>query len=364
MNTHDRHKPNGAHMITIDNRQVGVGQPVFIIAEAGVNHNGDLALAKKLIDVAAESGADAIKFQTFKSELLVTEEAPQAEYQVQNTGKKESQLAMLKRLELPRAWHPELQTYAKEKKLMFLSTPFSEDDADFLDSINVPAFKIPSGELTNIPYLRHIALKGKPMIVSTGMANLDEVLEAVETIRSSGNEQIVVLHSTSNYPPSLGSLNLKAITTLEEKLSKWNIPIGYSDNGSPGVLADVIAATLGACVVEKHFTLDKGMEGPDHKASLDPSELKSMVQAIRDTAVMMGTGEKNPAPEEKSIADVARKSVVAGRDIAEGEVITQEDLTTRRPGTGLAPKEIYMIIGKKASRKIVRGTLLSREDFS
>ncbi|MBI5798511.1 MAG: N-acetylneuraminate synthase family protein, partial [Candidatus Yonathbacteria bacterium] len=211
----------------------------FIIAEAGVNHNGDLEIAKKLIDVAADAGADAVKFQTFRAELLVTDTAPQVDYQTRNIGKAESQFDMLKRLELPRPWHPILQEYAKERGIMFLSTPFHEDDADFLESINIPMFKIPSGEITNIPYLRHIAAKKKKMIVSTGMATLTEVKEAVKAIRGQGNDQIVVLHSTSNYPPSLGSLNLNAITTLERELREWSIPIGYSDNGSPGYLADV-----------------------------------------------------------------------------------------------------------------------------
>lgn len=324
--------------------------PVFIIAEAGVNHNGDMELAKKLIDAAASAGADAVKFQTFKAELLVTDTAPQADYQTRNIGKEESQFAMLKRLELPRPWHIPLQAYAKEKGVMFLSTPFHEDDADFLDSISIPMFKIPSGEITNMPYLRHIAAKKKKMIVSTGMATLAEVKEAVQTIHAQGNDQIVVLHSTSNYPPSLGSLNLNAITTLERELREWNIPIGYSDNGSPGYVADVIAVALGASVIEKHFTLDKNLPGPDHRVSLDPVELKAMVQAIRDTEIMLGTGEKVPALDEKPIAQVARKSIVAARDIKAGELFTEKNLTTKRPGTGISPAQWDRVIGQKAPR--------------
>ena len=321
---------------------------VFIIAEAGVNHNGDLELAKKLIDVAVAAGADAVKFQTFKAELLVTKTAPQADYQTRNIGKSESQFDMLKRLELPRPWHPVLQAYAKERGIMFLSTPFHEDDADFLESINIPMFKIPSGEITNIPYLRHIAAKKKKMIVSTGMATLAEVKEAVKAIYAQGNDQIVILHSTSNYPPSLQSLNLTAITTLARELHEWKIPIGYSDNGSPGYLADVIAVALGACVIEKHFTVDKNLPGPDHLASLDPLELKAMVQAIRDAEIMLGTGEKVPASEEKPIAAVARKSIVAARDIKAGEIFSDKNLTTKRPGTGISPAQWDKVIGTKA----------------
>lgn len=323
---------------------------VFIIAEAGVNHNGDIQLAKKLIDVASDAGADAVKFQTFKAELLVTDTAPQAAYQTRNIGKEESQFEMLKRLELPREWHAPLQAYAKEKGILFLSTPFHEDDADFLDSINIPMFKIPSGEITNTPYVRHIAAKQKKMIVSTGMATLAEVKGVVQTILAQGNDQIVVLHSTSNYPPSLSSLNLTAITTLERELSEWKIPIGYSDNGSPGYVADVIAVALGACVVEKHFTLDKNLPGPDHRASLDPVELKAMVQAIRDTEIMLGSGEKVPALEEKAIATVARKSIVAAQDIKGGELLSEKNLTTKRPGMGISPTQWDRVVGQIAKR--------------
>ncbi len=330
----------------------------FIIAEAGVNHNGDRALAEKLIDIAADAGVDAVKFQTFQAVSLVTETAPQADYQTRNIGKQESQFDMLKRLELPREWHVPLQRYAKERGIMFLSTPFSEDDADFLESINIPMFKIPSGEITNLPYLRHIAAKKKKMIVSTGMSSLAEVKQAVQIIRAQGNDQIVVLHSTSNYPPSLESLNLNAIKTLERELYEWKIPIGYSDNGSPGYLADVIAVALGACVIEKHFTIDKNLPGPDHRASLDGAELKAMVHAIRDTEIILGTGEKVPAPEEQPIAAVARKSIVAARDIKAGEIFSTENLTTKRPGTGINPMQWDKILGTRAKKSFGRDELI------
>ncbi|MBI5728772.1 MAG: N-acetylneuraminate synthase [Candidatus Magasanikbacteria bacterium] len=348
------------NIVIIGNRSVGDGRPIFIIAEAGVNHNGNLEIAKQLIDVATEAGADAVKFQTFTAELLATDTAPQAEYQAKNTGKIESQLEMLKKLELPRAWHVQLQQYAKEKGIIFLSTPFSEDDADFLESIHVPAYKIPSGEITNIPYLKHIAKFSKPMIVSTGMASLAEVKDAVAAIQEEGNEQVVVLHSTSNYPPSLGSLNLKAITTLQKEL---HLPIGYSDNGSPGVAADEVAAGLGACVIEKHFTLDKNMEGPDHRASLDPVELKAMVQAIRDTEVMLGSFEKKCTPEEVAIRAIARKSIISKKPILAGSIIKLDDLVMKRPGYGVPPTKIDNVVGKKASRDIPADVVIDLKDL-
>lgn len=349
--------------IVMKKKHIGPGNPVCIIAEAGVNHNGSLEIAKKLVDAAAEAGADAVKFQTFTAESLVTKDAPQAEYQTKNIGKTESQFDMLKRLELKREFHPILQKYAAGKGLVFLSTPFSEDEAVFLQSLDVPAFKIPSGEITNIPYLQHIARFGKPMIVSTGMANMQEVRDAVAAIHGAGNEKIIILHSTSNYPPSPASLNLLAIQTLRDEFQDRHIPIGYSDNGTSGYIADVIAVALGACLVEKHFTLDKNMEGPDHKVSLDPTELKEMVDAIRMTEVMLGTGEKMPAEEEAAIAAVARKSIVAGRDIAKGSVIGREDLAMRRPGTGISPKQIPLLIGKKALRDIPMGALIMENDY-
>ncbi len=335
-------------IIKIENKSIGPGCPVFIIAEAGVNHNGSLELAKKLVDVAAAAGADAIKFQTFTPELLVTAKADQADYQKRNTGKSEPQISMLKSLELKREYHPILQDYCRAKNIIFLSTPFSESDADFLESINVPAYKIPSGEITNIPFLRHVGRFKKPMIISSGMATLEELMEAVATVRAEGNDEIVVLHSTSNYPPSLGSLNLKAISTMSKAFKDFNIAVGYSDNGSVGVLADVAAVALGACIIEKHFTIDKNLSGPDHRASLDPEELKNLVISIRDTEKMLGSGIKVPSPEESPIAAVARKSIVSSRAIKAGQVITAQDLIMKRPGTGIKPGGIGLVVGRKA----------------
>lgn len=350
-----------ATIIQIVDREVGVGKPVFIIAEAGVNHNGDIAIAKKLVDAAKAAGADAIKFQTFTADSLVTNDAKQATYQAKNIGKEESQYAMLKRLELPTAAFKELAHYAKKQNIIFLSTPFSEEDADILEDI-VPAYKIPSGEINNLPYLEYIAKKKKPMIVSSGMANMQEVKEAIHIIRHADNNQIIVLHSTSNYPPSDISLNLKVITTMRKEL---DVPIGYSDNGhgtldGNGSLAPIVATAIGACVLEKHFTLDKKLPGPDHKASLNPEELQAMVQAVRRTSVILGSSKKECTEEEKPIRDVIRKSLVATRDICVGENITRDMITTKRPGTGLPPTMLVTIVDKKAKLAVSAGQMLPK----
>lgn len=368
--------------LQIGTRSIGVGHPCFIIAEAGVNHNGDIDLAKKLIDAAKEAGADAIKFQTFHAENLVTPDAKQAPYQLANLGKEESQYAMLKRLELSPSQFRELAAYASDSGIIFLSTPFSEEDADVIEEL-VPAYKIPSGEITNIPYLLHMAQKRKPIILSTGMSSLEEVQAAVDAIYSTGNRNIVVLHSTSNYPPSDESINLNAMLTLGKVL---DVPVGYSDNGHGTrdemmagtiksmtggttqasaailpLLAPIIAVALGACVIEKHFTLDKTMSGPDHKASLSPSELMAMVQAIRKTQTLLGSGEKKCTAEELANQAVVRKSLVARVAIHVGTTITQKMLTAKRPGTGISPASFLSIIGRKTKREIMENELISWE---
>lgn len=345
--------------ITIGEKFISNDDPVFIIAEVGVNHNGDIEIAKQLIDVAHEAGVDAVKFQTFTAELLVTPTADQADYQQRNIGKEETQYNMLKRLELPRKWYPLLQRYCDGKGIIFISSPFSEEDADFLESINVPAYKIPSGEVTNPLYIKHIAKKGKPIIISTGMANLKEVEDAVMWIHDEGNSEVVVLHSTSNYPPSLESLNLRAIATMKRDLGSVNMLIGYSDNGSVGATADIAAVALGACVIEKHITLDKNMEGPDHRASMEPEELKNMVQALRDTQVMLGDGIKICTQEEEPIKEAARKSIVTKIDIPKGAVIGASDVCMKRPGTGMAPTELHNVVGKRAKDGIPVDVVIS-----
>lgn len=346
-------------IVSIARHRIGPGNPCFVIAEAGVNHNGNLDTALQLVDAAAEAGADCVKFQTFTAGELATIHADTAEYHKKNTGRIESQYEVLKRLELPREFYQKILAHCAARGILFLSAPFSIPDADFLETLEVPAYKIPSGELTNLPYLRHIAKKGRPMIVSTGMADLDETKRAVEAIQSSGNRAIILLHSTSNYPPSYESLNLKVITTLQQEFSPHGIPIGYSDNGSVGVIAEIAAVALAASVIEKHFTLDRSTEGPDHLASLEPAELKEMVRAIRDTERVLGSPVKRCTKEEEPIKRIARKSIVASRDIRNGEPFTPENITTKRPEGGLSPMLWDTVIGQVASRDFTKDNFIT-----
>lgn len=339
---------------------VGEGQPIFIIAEAGVNHNGDMALARQLIDAAADAGADAVKFQTFTPEELANEAAPQAEYQVANTGKEESQISMLRRLVLPHKEHSALKKYAEGKGLVFLSTPFSIPDADFLETLDIVAYKVPSGELTNLPFLTHIAKKKKPVILSTGMGTLEEVREALGVLDKNGATEIAIFHCTSEYPTPPADINLRAMQTLA---SEFGLPTGLSDH-SEGICVAVAAVALGACILEKHFTLDRSLPGPDHKASLEPDELKEMVRCIRVVEQSLGSSLKKPTNGELDTARVARKSVVARRDIGAGARLTIEDIYIVRPGTGIQPKHFDEIIGKTAKEIISRGTPLQWDMFS
>lgn len=340
--------------IKIGDRLVGNGEPCFIITEVGVNHNGDVELAKKLIDVAKDAGADAVKFQTFKAENVVTKNAPKADYQVKNTELNESQYDMIKKLELTEEEFKELYRYAKNKGIMFLSTPFDFESADFLEEMGVPAFKISSTDLTNLPFLEYVAEKGKSIILSTGMGTLGEIEEAVTTIRHAGNEDIVLLHCITSYPAKFESLNLRAIQTLR---AEFKLPVGFSDH-SLGIYAPIAAVALGAVVIEKHFTLDKNLPGPDHKASLNPEELKEMIKAIRLVESALGDGIKRLTSEEEEIKKVARRSIVAKVDIPKGNVITKEMITFKRPGIGLPPKHYREIIGKKARRNIKADELI------
>jgi len=339
----------------IANRLIGEGVPCFIIAEAGVNHNGDIKLAKKLIDVAVKAGADAVKFQTFQAEELVTETAEKAEYQKETTGSKESQFAMIKKLELSDKNFKELFTYAQRKEIIFLSTPFDPESVDLLDKLGVPAIKVGSGEITNFPLLKHIASKQKPVILSTGMSTLDEVTEAVEVIRKAGSEEIALLHCVSCYPARIEDTNLRAIETLRRK---FNLPVGLSDH-TVGIHIPIAAVALGACIIEKHFTLDKNLPGPDHRASLEPAELKEMVQAIRSVESALGDGIKRPTADEKETKKAARRSLVARTNIPAGTVITEDMLDIKRPGTGLEPKLINLVIGKKAKKNIAFGEIIT-----
>ena len=331
----------------IGNKLVGEGEPCFIIAEAGVNHNGNVDLAKKLIDVAKKAEVDAVKFQTFKTEEVVTQSAGKAEYQ-KVTTEEESQFEMIKRLELTEKDFAELFACAQKKEILLLSTPFDEGSVDLLDELGVPAFKIGSGEITNFPLLKHIARKGKSIILSTGMSTLGEIEEALEVIREEGVEDIILLHCVTSYPARLEDMNLKAMETLRHT---FKLPVGLSDH-TLGITIPIAAVALGACVIEKHFTLDKNLPGPDHRASLEPEELKQMVKAIRDVEKALGNGIKRPTKDEEENKRVIRRSIVAKVDIPKGAVITEELLDVKRPGTGIEPKYIEKIAGAKTKVSI------------
>lgn len=325
---------------------------VFIIAEAGVNHNGCPDLAKQLVRAAKDAGADAVKFQTFRTENLVASYTEQADYQSRNIGKKESQAEMLRRLELSYDDFKELYHYCKEIGILFLSTAFDLESIDFLAGLDMEIWKIPSGEITNLPYLEKIAGLGKPMILSTGMAEMEEVEVAVNVLReksiqSGYQPEITVLHCTTEYPTPDEDVNLSAMKSLKQRLS---LPVGYSDH-TEGSLVPVMAVAMGAEVIEKHFTLDKTMEGPDHKASLNSEELKEMVDKIRRAETILGDGKKQPTATEKETRKVARKCIVAKREIAKGEVFSESNLTVKRAGNGISPMKWYEVIGKKADRE-------------
>lgn len=346
--------------IAIGGRRIGAGAPVFVIAEAGINHNGKLSLARKLIDAAARAGADAVKFQTFTPDLLVTKSAAKTAYQKKNERRgRESQYEMLKRLVLPRAWHRELKRSAEKKGLIFLSTPFSLSDAEFLRKLGVPALKVGSSDANNIPYLRAIARWRIPIILSTGMSDLNEVRASVSAIQKAGNAKLIVLHCTTNYPTPFAEANLRAMQTLQKEL---DVLVGFSDH-TEGNIAAIASVTLGASVIERHLTLDKTMPGPDHKASLNPKEFGELVRAVRDAEKALGTGKKELFPSEKEIAKVARKSLVTVTAIKKGETFSQKNLTTKRPGTGLPPKDFDRVIDSRATRDIPADTLLTKKDY-
>jgi len=322
---------------------------VIIIAEAGVNHNGDMDLAKRLIEVAAEAGVDLVKFQTFKAKNLVTGQAAMAAYQEKNTGKSESQFAMLQRLELSEAQHEILRSHCRACGVEFLSSPFDLESIDFLDDFGVPLFKVPSGEITNAPYLKAIAAKNKPVVLSTGMADLGEVEAAVSLLLGEGlsREQLTILHCNTEYPTPMVDVNLRAMQTLA--LAFPGVQVGYSDH-TLGIEVSLAAVGMGAVMIEKHFTLDCKMEGPDHKASLEPDQLTALVAGIRNLEQAMGDGWKRPSPSEAKNKPIARKSIVAARAIAEGEVFSLENLTIKRPGTGISPMRWDQVMGQRAKR--------------
>lgn len=328
---------------------------VIIIAEAGVNHNGDINIAKELISEASKAGVDYVKFQTFKAEKLTSKQAKKANYQIQNTGHKESQFQMLKSLELSEDDHIEIIEFCKKKNVKFLSTAFDLEGIDFLNDF-IDVYKIPSGEITNLPYLRRVALFGKPVFLSTGMATMSEIADALSIIMKYGTtlRDVIVLHCNTEYPTPMNDVNLRAMKAIG---SEFNVSVGYSDH-TLGIEVPIAAVALGARVIEKHFTLSRKMTGPDHLASLEPSELKSMVSAIRNIEVALGNNLKQPTESEKRNINVARKSIVAAVDINKGEIFTEDNLTTKRPGGGISPMKWDDVIGTRAKKTYLADDLI------
>ena len=323
-------------------------KPIIIIAEAGVNHNGDLSLAKKLIDAAADAGADLVKFQTFSADRLVTQQAKKADYQSVTTGHTESHHQMLTRLELGANMHHELIAHCALRNIEFFSTGFDIESIDFLISLGINHFKIPSGEITNLPYLRHIGQFSKSVILSTGMSTLSDIEAAIDVLEQAGTARshITVLHCTTEYPTPMAEVNLRAMQSIQ---ASFGVAVGYSDH-TAGIEVAIASAVLGATVIEKHFTLNRKLPGPDHKASLDPDELKAMVSAIRNIEIALGDGIKRLTPSEERNKFVARKSLVAGKAIKEGEVLSADNITAKRPGTGMSPMNWDVVMGRKAVR--------------
>ena len=319
---------------------------VFVIAEAGVNHNGDIEIAKQLIDAASEAGADAVKFQTFQADSLVCRTAKKAEYQLETTDRTETQYDMLKKLELTPQMHRELIEHCLKKNIMFLSTPFDLESIKLLSELGMQIYKIPSGEITNLPYLREIAKQQKKIILSTGMSSMDEVKAAVNVLKNNGTEELTLLHCNTQYPTPISDVNLLAMVKMREETG---LPVGYSDH-TQGIEVPIAAAALGAEVIEKHFTLDRKMEGPDHKASLEPQELMQMVVGIRKIESALGSKIKQVSESEMTNVAIVRKSIVAAANIKRGEKYTEKNLTTKRPATGISPMLWDEVIGKTADR--------------
>jgi len=340
--------------IQIGNRSIGDDNSVFIIAEAGVNHNGDFELAKQLVLKAKRCGADCVKFQTFKAERVVTENAPKASYQLQTTDPSESQVDMLNKCELKMEYHKELMELCKKEDIIFLSTPYNIEDVDFLDSLDVPAFKLASIHVAEPYFIDYAAKKGRPIILSTGMATMLEVKLAVKSLREAKNNDFALLQCTTNYPSDPQDANLKAMKTMGDE---FGVIVGYSDH-TRNEIACMASVALGAKVIEKHFTLDKSLPGPDHTSSADPEEFFNLVQKIRKTEIVLGSNKKEPSEIEKKNAIGVRRSLVAKIDIAKEDVITEKMLTFKRPSTGISPKEIGKIVGKKAAVSIQMDTLI------
>lgn len=333
---------------------------IKIIAEAGVNHNGSMELAKKMVDKAYEAGADYIKFQTFQPQKLVSKYAGKAEYQKRNTNSEESQLEMLKKLALTQENFRELQEYCRQVGIGFVSTPFDMESIDFLESLDMDFWKIPSGEITNLPYLIKIARTGRPIVMSTGMCCMEEIQEALTWLNKNGAGEITLLHCNTQYPTPMEDVNLNVLKSLRQQ---FHLPVGYSDH-TEGIEVTIAAAALGAVVLEKHFTLDKNMEGPDHKASLEPEELKAMVTAVHRIEKSLGSCEKRVTPSESANRTAARKSIVAKGKIRKGEQFGEDNLTVKRPGNGISPMKWFEILGKTATRDYLEDEMISEEELS
>lgn len=345
--------------IQIGDRFVGPRAPVYVIAEAGVNHNGDVTMALQLVDAAVDAGADAVKFQSFVGTELVSASAPKAEYQLRTTDPAESQLEMISRLELSGEAHETINSHCRVRGIQFLSTPFDRVSADRLDQLQVPAFKISSGDLTNSPLLEYVARFGKPLIVSTGMSYLSEVAESVNVIRGAGNHQIMLLHCVSNYPAAPADANLRAIQTM---MDEFQVPVGFSDHTAGSIVA-VAAVASGACMIEKHLTLDRNLSGPDHKASLEPHQFQSFVSDIRAVESSLGSGRKEPAASESNTRSVARRSLVAGRSLEKGTLLQRDMLNQKRPGTGIPPNQMDAVLGKTLARNLEPNEMILWSDL-
>ena len=345
----------------IQNKRVGDNHPLFFVAEAGVNHNGSVEFGKQLINIADKAGANAVKFQTFKTENIITPNAPKSTYHVETTGDDMEQtwFELLKTQEMSRNMHIELIDYCNNKGIIFLSTPYDEESADLLEELEVPAYKIASTDMNNTPLLRYIAQKGRPMILSSAMATMEEVEEAVSTVRDEGLEDVAVLQCTGNYPAKLSDSNLRVLHTYREKL---NCIVGYSDH-TPDLINPVAATAMGANIYEKHFTIDKSLPGPDHRMSLNPKELEQTVKAIRHTELALGIDEKKLLNDEKENRIKLRKSIIAIRDIRKGETIDEKSIAIMRPGTGLEPKLYDIIIGKSSKCDIIKYSPLVKQDI-
>ena len=346
--------------VVIDGQPIGASHPCFIIAEAGVNHNGDLQRARELVQRAKQAGANCVKFQTFKAERVVTASAPKAAYQLKVTDPAESQLAMLRKLELSESDHRVLLSECREEGIVFLSTPYSMEDAELLHALGVPGFKIASGQLVELPFLAMIARFNKPVILSTGMATLGETQEAVATLRNHGNDQIIVLQCTTNYPSRLADTHLRSMATLAKATDTI---VGYSDH-TEGITACLASVALGAAVLEKHFTLDRTLPGPDHLCSSEPAELAALVQGVREVETALGGDVKQPSPAELANLAGMRRSIVAARAIKAGEVTTPSDFAFKRPATGFAPKRLHELLGRKARNDIAADAQVGPDHFT